>query len=163
MISKEMVKSLNKQINAEYFSAFLYLSMQAYAMDQGFKGVASWLYQQAKEEITHAEKITNYLFDQGEKVLLDTLEKPQVSFKSILEVFEAGLKHEKFVTASINKLVALADKEKDYATGIFLQWFVTEQVEEEGSFGEIIQYLKMIGSNNNPAMFMLDAKLAKRD
>ena len=130
MISKEMEKALNEQINKETYSAYLYFSMAAYFESENFEGMASFMKAQAGEELEHAMKIYDYVNEQGGRVVLEAIEKPQTNYKGALEIFEMSLKHEKFITASINKLVDQAIKENDHATRTFLSWFVTEQVEE---------------------------------
>ena len=162
MISKKMAKALNEQINAELYSAYLYLSMSAYASAHGFKGTAKWLAVQNKEETTHAMKQYGYLLSQGEQPEMDAIAKPPVTFKSPLDVFEQTLQHEQGVTRRINKLVDMAAAENDHATGIFLQWFVTEQVEEEENATEVVNMLKVAGSDK-VAMFMVDGHLGKRE
>lgn len=161
MISGKMTTSLNGQINKELYSAYLYLSMSAYSDSIGLKGFANWFYVQYQEETEHAMRIYQYLQEQGESVKLQAIEQPPVEFETALQMFEATLEHEKFITKSINELVDLAIQEKDHATHIFLQWFVTEQVEEEANDNEIIDKLKLIGDQAN-ALFMLDKDLASR-
>ncbi|MFH1594620.1 MAG: ferritin [Candidatus Omnitrophota bacterium] len=161
MISKKMTKSINDQINKELYSAYLYLGMATFAAGKGFPGAANWFSVQVKEEMTHAEKFFNYVNQQGERVLLDAIEKPPQDFKSLLNCFEETLKHEKKVTGLINDLVDIAKKEKDHATEAALQWFVSEQVEEESSAQEIIQKFKLIG-NDGSGLPTIDSQLATR-
>ena len=161
MISKKMTDALNLQINKELYSAYLYLAMSAHAQDIGLKGFANWFFIQVQEEMSHAQKIYNYVFEQNQKVVLDEIKKPPADFASPLDMFQKTLEHEQFVTKSINELVALAKEENDYATEIFLQWFVTEQIEEEGNDNEIIDKLKYIGDNGN-GLLMLDKELGVR-
>lgn len=161
MISKKMAKAINSQINAEMYSAYLYLSMSGHAAVSGLKGIANWMYVQAKEEMTHALRFHNYLLDQGEPVVMEAIAQPPVTFKSPLHMFEETLKHEKVVTGRINNLASLAVQEKDHATGAMLQWFVTEQVEEEKNASEIVGMLKMAGENRG-ALIMLDRELGVR-
>lgn len=161
MISEKMTSAINEQINAEIFSAYLYLSMSSYASFTGLKGAANWFYVQAKEEMTHAERLYNYVNSQGKRVVLTAIDAPQVEFASILDAFEVTLEHEKKVTALINNLVNLASDEKDHATEIYLQWFVTEQVEEEESAQEIIDRLKLAGETG-AGLFMVDKELEAR-
>ena len=161
MITKKMSEALNGQINKEMYSAYLYLSMSAYAETIGLSGFANWFYVQYQEETEHAMRIYHYLQEQGDAVKLKTIEQPPVEFESPMQMFEATLEHEKFITKSINDLVDLAIEEKDHATHIFLQWFVTEQVEEEANDNTIIDKLKLIGDQTN-ALFMLDKELAQR-
>ncbi|MBN2017251.1 MAG: ferritin [Candidatus Cloacimonetes bacterium] len=161
MISKKMTDALNLQINKELYSAYLYLAMSAHAEDIGLKGFANWFFIQIQEEMSHAQKIYNYVFEQNQKVVLDEIKKPPADFKSPMDMFQKTLEHEQFVTKSINELVYLAKQEKDYATEIFLQWFVTEQIEEEGNDNEIIDKLRYIGDNGN-GLLMLDKELGAR-
>ncbi|MDW7731995.1 MAG: ferritin [Methanolobus sp.] len=161
MLSKKMTKALNEQINKEMYSAYLYMSMSAHCSNIGLDGFANWFMVQYHEEMAHAMKIYDYLNGQGEKVILEAIEKPPSGFGTMLEMFEATLEHEQFITGSIHGLVDLANEEKDYATQIFLQWFVTEQIEEEGNDNEIIAKLKMVGDEGN-GLFMLDRDMAAR-
>ena len=161
MISKSVTKALNEQIMKEIYSAYLYQSMAAYSAGKNLKGFANWFQVQALEELYHAEKIYNYIFDQGEEVELLGIDKPPRDFKSIKDLFEQTLVHEKKVTASINSIVELAKKENDEATYIFLQWFVTEQVEEEATPSEILGKLELIGDQGS-GIFMMDNELGSR-
>ena len=161
MLSEKMVMKLNYQINRELYSAYLYLSMASYADSEGLSGFANWFKIQAKEEEYHAEKMYNYVNQQGRRVVLEAIEQPQTDFTSIVGLFEQTLKHEKVVTSLINGLVKLAREENDYATESFLQWYVTEQVEEEANPAEMIQKLKYIGKDGR-GLLMLDKELAAR-
>ena len=161
MLSEKMVMKLNYQINRELYSAYLYLSMASYADSEGLSGFANWFKIQAKEEEYHAEKMYNYVNQQGRRVVLEAIEQPQTDFTSIVGLFEQTLKHEKVVTSLINGLVKLAREENDYATESFLQWYVTEQVEEEANPAEMIQKLKYVGKDGR-GLLMLDKELAAR-
>lgn len=161
MISKKMLNELNKQINKEMYSAYLYMSMSAHSEQRGLKGFANWFMVQYKEEMEHAMKIYNYINDQGGQVKLMGIEEPPAVFESPLDMFEKTLKHEKFITKSINDLVDVAIKEKDHATKIFLQWFVTEQIEEESNDNDILSQLNLIGESGN-GLRMLDKELSTR-
>ena len=161
MLSEKMVMKLNYQINRELYSAYLYLSMASYADAEGLNGFANWFKIQAKEEEFHAEKMYNYVNQQGRRVVLEAIEQPQTDFTSIVGLFEQTLKHEKVVTSLINGLVKLAREENDYATESFLQWYVTEQVEEEANPAEMIQKLKYVGKDGR-GLLMLDKELAAR-
>jgi ferritin len=156
-----MVNALNKQVNNEIYSAYLYLSMSAYSTLKGLKGFANWFMVQYQEEMMHAMKIYDYINEQGGQVKLMAIKEPPTEFGSPLDMFEATLKHEKFVTKCINDLVNVAVEEKDHATNIFLQWFVTEQIEEEANDNEIISKLKIVGKEGN-GLFMIDKELAAR-
>lgn len=161
MLSKNMVNAINNQINKEYFSAYLYQSMGAWATAEGWTGLAIWMDVQVQEETAHFKKFYNYLNQQSERVLLQAIAQPETEFESIKEIFEKTLEHEKTITQSINELVSLAKKEEDHATEIFLQWFVTEQIEEEANAKEILQILKLSGKDSS-SLFMLNNQLATR-
>ncbi len=161
MINKKMETALNEQINKEIYSAYLYMSMSAHTTHIGLTGFANWFMVQYQEEMEHAMKIYKYLQDQGSKVHLKEIEAPPSSFKDLMDMFQQTLKHEQFITKSIHDLVNLAMKENDYATQIFLQWFVTEQIEEEANDNEIIGKLKLVGDKGN-GIFMIDRQLGER-
>ena len=161
MISQEMEKALSTQLNHEFYSAYLYLSMSAYCSHIDFNGAANWFKMQYEEEHMHGTKIYNYLIDQGVHVTLQAIEQPPKEFGSILEVFEESLSHEQVMTQRLNDLSDQALKEKDHATYNLLQWFVNEQVEEEASVGEIISKLKMV-KDNGYGLLMIDNELGSR-
>lgn len=160
MISEAMVQALNVQVNKEMFSSYLYLSMSAFAASEGYKGAANWFRFQAQEETSHAMKFFNYIESQGARPVLKAIEEPAARFDSYQDLFEKALAHEQFITKSINELADLARNEKDHATEIFLQWFVTEQIEEEENVNEILDTLRMIGPQGN--LYMLDRELNQR-
>lgn len=161
MLSKKMENALNEQINKEMYSAYLYMAMSAHSTSIGLPGFANWFMVQYQEEMEHAMKIYNYVNVQGGKIHLKTIEEPPSTFKDPMDMFQKTLKHEQFVTKSINTLMDLAIKENDHATQIFLQWFVTEQIEEEGNDNEIIAKLELAGAEGN-GLFMIDKELATR-
>jgi len=161
MISKKMEQALNEQVNAEMYSAYLYLSMESFFKSLNLNGFATWMRAQTQEEMMHAMKIYDFIIERGGRVLLKSIEGPQTKWDSPLAVFEAVSKHEQKVTSLINNLVDLAIEEKDHATNSFLQWFVNEQVEEEASADEVVQQLKMM-ENAPGGMFMLDRELGQR-
>jgi len=161
VLSERMTEALNKQINREIYSAYLYLSMSADSTFKGLKGFANWFMVQYQEEMTHTMKIYDYINNQGGQVKLMAVEQPPMEFGSPLEIFEKTLEHEKFVTKCINDLVNLAIDQKDHATKIFLQWFITEQIEEEANDNDIIATLKLVGKEGN-GLFMIDKELATR-
>ena len=161
MISKKMEEALNGQVNAELYSAYMYLSMESYFKSLNLNGFASWMRIQTQEEVTHAMKIYDFVNERGGRVTLSAIDGPPTEWNSPLAVFEAVYKHEQKVTGLINDLVDLAIKEKDHATNSFLQWFVNEQVEEESSADEIVQQLKMM-EDAPGGMFMLDRELGQR-
>jgi ferritin len=161
VLKKKMEKALNDQINAELYSSYLYLSMSADLEGKGLAGFANWMKIQAQEELVHAMKLYDFVFERGGNVTLKAIKEPQGKWKSPLVIFEHTYKHEQLVTGLINGLVDLAIKEKDHATNNFLQWFVKEQVEEEASADEILMKLKLIGGKGN-GLFMMDKELGTR-
>jgi ferritin len=161
MIGKKMEKALNDQINAELYSAYLYLSMVAYFESENLPGFATWMRAQTQEEVMHAMKMYDYLNERGGRVILKAIDEPPAKWKSPLAAFEAAYKHEQLVTGRINDLVDLAIKEKDHAANAFLQWFVNEQVEEETSADAVVQQLKMADGAAG-ALFMIDREMGQR-
>ncbi|MFO7535671.1 MAG: ferritin [Kiritimatiellia bacterium] len=161
MISKNMQKALSEQMGREFSSAYLYLAMAGKATEMNLKGAAGWLEAQEGEERAHGMKFYSYLKEQGAVIDFAPLAAGAVKSESLLALFEQVLGHEKKVTRWIYDLVELAQAEKDYATLAFLQWFVTEQVEEEANATDIIAQLKMIGDKSS-AIFMIDHQLGKR-
>lgn len=161
MLSEKMLKELNDQINAEMFSSYLYLSMAAYFEHENWDGMAAWMKAQSSEEYEHALKFYKYINDLDKKVTLEAIEKPKTNWNSPLEVFEEALQHELYITDRINKLVALADKENDYATKLFLNWFVNEQVEEVSTVSKIIHKFKLVGDSKT-SHYLLDRELGMR-
>ena len=161
MLGKKIEKALNQQINKEMYSAYLYMAMSSFSDFKGLKGFSNWFYVQYQEEMEHAMRIYQYIQGQGGQVELMAVEKPAKDFGSPMDMFEATLKHEQFITKSINDLMDLAITEKDHATQIMLQWFVSEQIEEESNDNEIIDKLKLIGKDGN-GLFMVDKDLGTR-
>ena len=161
MIMKKMEQALNGQLNAEYYSSYMYLSMAAYFSSIDLPGFANWMRIQVQEEEFHALKFYDYIIERCGRVILQTIEAPPSEWDSPLEAFKATLAHEQKVTGLINDLVYLAREEKDNATEIFLQWFVSEQVEEEDSVNTVLGQLKLI-KDSPQALFMLDKELAQR-
>ena len=161
MISKKMQKSLSEQMVREFASAYIYLGMAGKATEMNLKGTALWLEAQEAEERSHGMKFYKYLKDQGAEIAFGSIDSASTKYGSLLDIFEKVLAHEKKVTRWIYDLVEQAHAEKDYATLAFLQWFVTEQVEEEANATEIVEQLKMIGDKSN-AIFMMDHQLGKR-
>lgn len=160
-MNKIVEKALNEQVNAEMYSAYLYLAMSTWADKQGFKGVKHWLKLQADEEMTHAMKMYDFILERNGSVELTAIEAPTNSWKDLLDLYEAVYEHEQKVTGLINNLYDIALQEKDHATSSFLQWFITEQVEEEANVCEIIDQLKLAGANG-AGMFMIDKELSTR-
>lgn len=161
MISPKMTLELNKQLNNELYSAYLYMSMSAHSTYIGLKGFANWFTVQYQEEMMHGLKIYDYINDQGSQVNLMDIGQPPAKFESPLDMFKKTLEHEKFITQCINKLIDLAIEERDHATNAFLQWFITEQVEEEANDNEIIAKLRLAGDNSN-ALLLIDKDLETR-
>lgn len=161
MFSDKMNAYLNEQIKWELYSGYLYLSMSAWLAAQGLPGAASWMRVQAQEELSHAMMFYDFALERGGAVELRQIDAPALEWESVMAVFEQSLAHEQGVTARIYNLMSQAHEDKDYATATFLQWFVTEQVEEEASVQEVLQKLKLIQGAQG-AMFMLDAELGKR-
>jgi ferritin len=161
MISKKMEEALSGQVNAEFYSAYLYLAMVGYFESIDLNGFANWMRAQVQEEQFHAMKLYNYIYERGGKVSLSKIDAPPSDWDSPLAVFEATLKHEQKVTGLINDLVYLARDEKDNAAEIFLQWYVHEQVEEESNVGTVLGQLKLI-KDSPQALFMLDKEMAQR-
>jgi ferritin len=161
MIGKAMQDAMNEQINKELFSSYLYLSMAAYFEGKNLPGFANWMRIQSDEEREHAMKFYDFILETGGKVTLKVIDAPKTEWKSALEVAEEVAAHEAKVTASIYSLYELAQKEKDYPAQMMLQWFITEQVEEEKNAAEIVANLKLI-EERGTAVLMLDHRLAKR-
>ncbi len=161
MISPTMQSALNAQIHAEQYSAQLYLAMSAAMEAKSFRGFAKWLRVQAAEETAHAMKLFDFLLDRGGKPELQVIQAPPTAFGGPIETFEEVLKHEQSITSKINDLFALARAEKDFASEITLQWYVTEQVEEESTVGQILDRLHAIGDQGG-AIWYLDKEMGKR-
>lgn len=161
MLTSKIEQAINRQINAELYSAYLYLSMCAYFESISLAGFANWMRQQTQEEMFHAMKMYDYVNERGGRVILQAIDQPPADWDSAVAVFADVLAHEQKVTGLINDLVNLALDERDHATNIFLQWFVSEQVEEESSAGAILDRLKMVGNDAN-GLFMLDRELGQR-
>ena len=162
MISKKLAKAINEQINAEMWSAYLYLSMSQDIFAKGFHGIAHWYKVQFLEEQAHAAIMINYLHSQDERVVLAPIAKVPTEWKSVLAAFEETLKHEQKVTAMINNLCDIADEDKDRAAANFLAWFIDEQVEEEENARDLIRQCTMIDGNMG-GMMMLDQALGARE
>ena len=148
MLNKKVEDICNRQVEREGYSTSLYLAMASWAENSGLSGVAGWMYNQSDEERVHMLKFIKYINERGGKALMPALKKPPSDYKSVDDVFKEVLKHEEFITASINEIVALTLEEKDFNTHNFLQWFVMEQVEEEASVRIILDKLRLVGKNN---------------
>ncbi len=161
MLSQPLVDALNEQMKNEFFSGYLYKAMAAYFEAEDLPGFAHWMKLQALEELCHGEKFFNYICEAGGRAVLLPIDGPQVDYDSPLDVFEYSLKHEQFVTASISNLMTQAKNENNHATEIFLQWFVTEQVEEEATFGLQLKNIKRLEGDGRGLM-MMDKELSQR-
>jgi ferritin len=161
MSSKNVVKAINDQIQMEFTAAYTYLSMSAYLESLNLPGFGGWMRRQYEEELTHALRLFDFLVGLGESVQLQAIPKPLAGQKGALEVMKKALAHERKVTASINKIYALAVKDKDYPAQLQLQWFINEQLEEEKTVADIIAKLELIG-DHGPALLMLDRELGQR-
>jgi ferritin len=161
VISKTMQDALNAQINVEQYSAQLYLSMSAHCEGRSFKGFAHWLRVQAGEETAHAGKLVEFLLARGGKLELTAAAAPPREFGGIIQVFEQTLAHEKGISAKINALFEQARAERDHASEIALQWYVTEQVEEEATVGQIVDHLRAVGDQGG-GIWYLDSRMGKR-
>lgn len=161
MLNKKIEQALNEQINAEFWSAYLYLSMSAWCAAQGKPGMANWFEVQFNEEQDHARILFNYVIQRGGRVELKPIAEVPTEWQSELDVFQSTLKHEQHVTSLINNLYALTQTEVDFATQSMLKWFIDEQVEEEENAQNIIDNIKMLDGNGY-GLFMLDKDLAAR-
>ncbi len=161
MISPKMQEMLNEQYHKEIYSAHMYLSMCSYFLDRDLDGFANYFKVQAQEELMHSEKQFNYMHEVDGKITMKAIAAPPNEFESIIDCFEKTLAHEKEVTKSIYSLVRQALDEGDFATHTFLQWFITEQVEEEASVKTLLKKLEMIGDNSS-ALYLLNDELSKR-
>jgi ferritin len=160
-LSKTVQDALNEQMKQEFYAAYLYLSMSAHCSAANFPGFAKWLRVQAQEEVGHAMRIFDYIEDRGGRVVLQSIPQPATEFPSILNVFEQARDHERKVTGMINRLYEFVDQEKDYASHPFLEWFLTEQIEEEKTSTQIVESLKLAGDFPG-AILMLDREMGAR-
>lgn len=158
MLTKEILQSMNKQITKEQFASNLYLSAGSWCMANGFEGAGKFLFNHAKEETIHMEKLFNYIIETGNQAFIDKIDKPEQQWNSLKDLFEYTLEHEKMITESINRLVALCFDSKDFSTFNFLQWYVAEQHEEEALFMNIIDKFKLIGDDSK-SLFFLDREI----
>lgn len=161
MLSEKLTKVLSDQVNAEYYSAYLYLAMSAAADGMGLKGTANWLFCQVQEELAHGTHMYEYILGRGAMPTFAAIENPQAAFISMNEIFEKALAHERMVTKRINAIATLAIEESDHACYQFMMWYVDEQVEEESGISEILGKLKFIGDNNG-MLLTLDNELSAR-
>ena len=161
MLSKKLTETLSNQVNAEYYSAYLYLAMSAAADKMGLKGAANWLFVQAQEEMAHGTHMYKYILERGAAPVFAAIEQPPAEYADVNEIFQAVLEHEQKVTQSINALATIAMQETDHAGYMFMLWYVDEQVEEESSVAEILDKLRLIGDNKG-LLLTLDNELAAR-
>ncbi len=161
MLSPKLQDALNKQINEEYYSSYLYQSMVAYMENLNLDGCAHWMRMQAEEEHLHAQKLFNYIIERSGRVELFAVKAPPLEWDSPLAAFKDALKHEQYMTNNINGLANLAQAEKDHATNNLMQWYVTEQVEEEANVDDIVKKLEMFGDTGQ-SLFMIDRELKTR-
>ncbi len=161
MLTKSVLKALNEQINHEMYSSYLYLSMAAWCEAKNYPGFAQWMKMQSSEETKHAMKIYEFIHDRGAAVTLMAIDQPATEFKSPAKMFEQALEHERKISALVTKLYELAAKENDYPTQVMLQWFITEQVEEEKTAVGIVEQFKMVGESP-VSLLMLDRQLGAR-
>ncbi|MBU0680898.1 MAG: ferritin [Proteobacteria bacterium] len=161
MLSTKMVNAINEQINAEMYSAYFYLAMNSFFESKSLAGFSHWMRMQAQEEMLHAMKLYDYVNERGGQVVLEAIAKPPAQWNSPMEVLNDVLAHEQKVTGLINNLMNIALDERDHASGGFLQWFVSEQVEEEANVGAVVDKLKLIGTDTS-GLFVLDQELGKR-
>lgn len=161
MLKDSMLKAYNDQIQREFYSSYLYLAMAAYLEEQNLPGFAHWMKLQAEEEREHGMKIFHHVIERGGRVRLQAIAEPPADYGTMQETFKQVLEHEQKVTASINALYELALKEKDYPSQIFLQWFITEQVEEEKTVEDVLVHLAMLEEKRHP-LLILDRRMGKR-
>lgn len=161
MLSKEMYKLLNSQINLEFYSSNLYLQMSSWFYKNGYEGCGDFMREHADEERMHMNRLFDYVIETGEYAIIDEIEAPRAEFANLKEVFEATLEHEQFITQKINEVTGAAFKANDFSTFNFLQWYVAEQHEEEQLFRGILDKIELIGIDNKQGLFMIDQELAK--
>lgn len=160
MINKTVEKAINEQIKKEEFSSRLYLAMAIWCEVNGYPGASAFLYKHADEERIHQLKLVHYVNDRGGKACLYELEQPSGEYKSLLELFQKVMKHEEFITKAINDIFGLTVEEKDYTTGNFLHWYITEQIEEESTFRNILDQISLVGDDKS-GMFFIDKELGR--
>lgn len=161
MIKENILNELNEQINKEFYSAYLYLSMATYFRETGLLGFSNWMVIQAEEELSHGVKMYDFVLNRGERINFSSINAPESDWKSTIQVIETALKHEEYVTEQIHNIVKLAEQEDDRATLTFLDWFISEQIEEEATLKNLLTKLRFINDDKS-AIMLLDAELAKR-
>jgi len=160
-MKKNIEQALNAQLNLEFESAYIYLAMSTYFEGEGLSGIAHWMREQANEERDHMRRYYDYLISRARTPVFEAVPKPLLPWKHTLQFFEAALKHETKVSKAINNIVDLSIKEKDHPTFHFLQWFVSEQVEEEATFRKVLDHLKLLGQDSR-SLYFLDQELGRR-
>lgn len=161
MLNQKLNDALNKQVNEELYSAYIYLDMLNYFAEKNLQGFVNWFNCQVQEEVAHAKGLMDYIQTRGGKVVLETVKKPDLAYSSIIDIFEKVLAHEQYITSKISELADVADETKDRAAGLFLQWYVKEQVEEEESATGVLETVKLIKDDAN-ALLLYDKELAAR-
>jgi ferritin len=161
MLKPNVLKALNDQVNAEYHSAYLYLSMSAYADNAGFKGSSNWLWHQAREEMSHASKILRYILDQGGKAEFTDVKAPEGSYKNLQEVFSKVAGHERHIAGLVSAIADIAMQERDHATYHMMLWFIDEQIEEVSTAEDLLNKFNAVGDNPG-LLYNLDAVLGQR-
>ena len=161
MLDNKMLQELNQQIQEETYSSYIYLAMAAWLEENGYKGMATWMRVQAREEKIHADIFYNFIMERGGHVKLEAIPAPPDAWDSPLELFKAALEHEEHITGRINHMMNLAIEVKDHATSQMLQWFVEEQVEEEANVGEAVQQLSLVGKDGR-GVLMVDREMGTR-
>jgi ferritin len=159
MVTKIVEKEINEQIKREEHSSRIYLAMASWAEREGFPGASNWLYVQTEEERIHMLKLVHYLNDRGGTAVIPSLDAPAAKFKSLLDVFLQVLKHEEYISESINNLYAVCIKEKDFTSANYLQWYITEQIEEERTVRNILDQIKLTGTEKG-GLFLMDKEFA---
>ena len=160
-LKKTIEELINSQINNELYSSYLYLAASAFFKSSGYNGFANWMRKQSKEEESHAMKLFDYLIERGKVPKLMQIEKPSSNWKTVIEVFKSAYEHEKAVSEMINKIFEVSRKEQDYATEVYLHWFITEQVEEESTAFDLYQKVKLIGDSSH-GLLVFDMELGNR-
>ena len=160
-LGPRLLDAINQHVNSELYSAYLYLSMSAYCESANMPGMAHWMRLQHEEETSHAMRLFDFVNDRGGRVVLQAIDQPPVEFSSPLDVMERTLEHERSVTSAIHRLYELATEESDYAAQVLLQWFITEQVEEEKAAGEVVEQLRLVGDDPT-GLLMIDSRLGER-
>jgi ferritin len=158
MLPKKVEKILNEQVEKEGYSSHLYLAMASWAENNGFTGIAEWLYAQSEEERKHMLKLVHYINERDSKAVIPQMKLPPSKFAGVREMFDQVLEHEQYISASINDIVAVCEEVKDYTTHNWIQWFVKEQIEEEASARQIIDKLKLLG---NQGLYVFDRDIMK--